>query len=423
MTELKQVEPLLRSGDVEAVRRLLAEHKPSSDVLNQGMFAFGMPPLAACGNVETAQLLIAEGADPKSAGEWWQAGFGVRTVAQDVASFLIQQGAPLSPHAASALGLPDELAAMIQEQPQVVHAKGGDGATPLHFARCVTIADLLIDAGAELDAIDDDHHSTPLQWLVGDAPEVARRLLERGAEPDVFTLAALGEETRLMNLIEHSPEALSFRIGKLPYPPIGHEGLGGTILQWSLGFNSYAHQFAAASGKWPLFEKMYAASDVVTQFLVACVMVQREDAERLKAAHPNIVESLLAEDLELLARYCWETNASVEAVRLMLDVGFPVNFPESSHGYSPLHNAAWGGYANLVELLIERGAEVNAKDPVYKATPFGWALHCCLEDGRHPTGEYGRVVAMLIDAGTVWDPSVYPTGNEQVDAALAPRIE
>ena len=370
MTELDRIESLLRAGDHAAVQQLLVAHAPSADTLNQGMFGFGMPPLAACGNIETAQLLMSHGADPKFVGEWWQAGFGARDVDKDVAAFLVREGATLSAHAAAAIGLHGELTSMVQRDPDVVNAKGGDGGTPLHFARDTAVADILIDAGADLDAIDDDHKSTPAQWLVGDAPDVTRHLIERGARPDIFILAALGDEKRLGELIEGSPDVLGFRVGKLPFPPIGHEGLGGTILQWSLGFNSYAHQYAAAAGHWDLFEKMYAASDLVTQFLVACVMVQRDEAERLKAANPEIVESLASEDLELLARYCWETNVSIDAVRLMLDVGFPVNFPETSHGYSPLHNAAWGGYADLVELLLERGADVNLEDPGHNSTPF-----------------------------------------------------
>jgi hypothetical protein len=106
----------------------------------------------------------------------------------------------------------------------------------------------------------------------------------------------------------------------------------------------------------------------------------------------------------------------------MLDCGFPITFPEPSHGYTPLHNAAWGGYGDLVELLIERGHPVDLRDPTYQGTPLDWAMHCCLQDGRHPEGEYGRVVGSLIDAGAPWDHSRYPTGNASIDAALRERM-
>ena len=50
--------------------------------------------------------------------------------------------------------------------PQLVHARGGDGQTPLHFASTVEIAEYLLDQGADIDARDVDHVSTPAQYMV-----------------------------------------------------------------------------------------------------------------------------------------------------------------------------------------------------------------------------------------------------------------
>jgi hypothetical protein len=57
----------------------------------------------------------------------------------------------------------------------------------------VAVAALLLDHGARIDARDEDHDSTPAQWLIGESPEVARFLLERGAKTDIFLAAALGD--------------------------------------------------------------------------------------------------------------------------------------------------------------------------------------------------------------------------------------
>jgi ankyrin repeat protein len=124
-----------------------------------------------------------------------------------------------------------------------------------------------------------------------------------------------------------------------------------------------------------------------------------------------------------VARYCWETNTNIEAVRLMLDVGFPVAHPETSHGYSPLHNAAWSGSADLVDLLIERGHPVDIVDPRYQATPLGYAIHDCTIEKRHPEGEFGRVVKSLIDAGSPWDRQQYPTGDARIDDVLKQAMQ
>ena len=67
---------------------------------------------------------------------------------------------------------------LVDADPSLVHARGGDGKTPLHCARTVEIAQYLIDRGADLDARDVDHESTPAQYLVREAPDVARLLVD-----------------------------------------------------------------------------------------------------------------------------------------------------------------------------------------------------------------------------------------------------
>src|SRR6185437_6686988 len=97
-----------------------------------------------------------------------------------------------------------------------------------------------------------------------------------------------------------------------------------------------------------------------------------------------------------------------------------VSHPEHSHGYTPLHNAAWCGAGDLVELLIERGHPVDQRDPGYKATPLQWAAHCCLVEKRHPDGDYGRVARALLKAGAPYQDIEYPTGDLRLDDALRP---
>lgn len=55
----------------------------------------------------------------------------------------------------------------------VVHARGGDGQTPLHCASTAQIAAFLLDHGADIDARDVDHESTPAQYMVSDRQDGA----------------------------------------------------------------------------------------------------------------------------------------------------------------------------------------------------------------------------------------------------------
>src|SRR5690606_29613287 len=102
---------------------------------------------------------------------------------------LLVRGARLTPHAAARLGWVEELKAMIEADPQVVHDLGGDGQRPLHFAGTRDIIDLLLDHGADLDARCVDHKSTSAQYMVDTRQGLARYLLERGATPDIFLAA------------------------------------------------------------------------------------------------------------------------------------------------------------------------------------------------------------------------------------------
>jgi len=323
-------------------------------------------------------------------------------------------------HEAAHAGLTDKLQQILAMDPSAIDAKGMDARTPLHCAGTIEVAALLLDRGARIDARDEDHDSTPVQWRIGEAPEVARFLLERGAKTDIFLAAALGDMAMAEKLVAENRACVAQRIGKPPeFPPLG-EGRGGTIYQWTLGFNTYPHQIALKKGHQAMFDFLYAASDTATRLLVNCVLARRPEAEAIAKEHPEIVPALPDVDRELVARYCWETNTNYEAVKLMLDLGFPVAHPERSHGYTPLHNAAWAGSGNLVELLIARGHPVDIRDPGYHATPLGYALHDCLVEKRHPEGEFARVVRALVKAGSPLDDVKYPTGNAAIDEALRP---
>jgi ankyrin repeat protein len=68
----------------------------------------------------------------------------------------------------------------------------------------------------------------------------------------------------------------------------------------------------------------------------------------------------------------------VDVVRLLLEAGEDPNRynPEGNHGHStPLHQAALAGHEAVVRLLVDRGARLDIRDTIYNGTPLGWALY------------------------------------------------
>src|SRR4051794_453611 len=174
---------------------------------------------------------------------------------------MAHQNADQPVHEAARAGLVDELSTMLAMDASLINAKGIDARTPLHCAGTVAVAALLLDHGARIDARDEDHDSTPAQWRIGESPDVAQFLLERGTKAHIFLAAALGDQPLAERLVMENRGCLAYRIGKAPeFPPIGHEGRGGTIYQWTLRFNSYPHQIALLKGHQTMFDYLYAES-------------------------------------------------------------------------------------------------------------------------------------------------------------------
>jgi ankyrin repeat protein len=103
---------------------------------------------------------------------------------------------------------------------------------------------------------------------------------------------------------------------------------------------------------------------------VAAALGRIEDASRL-LADANTEDRHLA--LTLAADF-----GHVEIVRLLLDAGEDPNRynPVGGHSHTtPLHQAAGRGHDDVVRLLVERGAKLDLKDILWRATPADWARH------------------------------------------------
>jgi hypothetical protein len=193
-------------------------------------------------------VLLAAGADVNARSQWWAGGFGLlHTADPELAAYAIERGAVVDVHAAARLGRLDRLRELIEGDPRRVHARGGDGQTPLHFARTVEIAAYLLDHGADIDARDIDHESTPAQYMLGDRPDVARYLVQRGCTTDILLAAAVGDLDRVRMHLDADPSCIRLRASEEFFPMVNPKA-GGTIYQWTLGYRASAYQAAAKFG-------------------------------------------------------------------------------------------------------------------------------------------------------------------------------
>jgi hypothetical protein len=92
-------------------------------------------------------------------------------------------------------------------------------------------------------------------------------------------------------------------------------------------------------------------------------------------------------------------------VTFLLQHGVDLAAPVKPHGQTGLHWAAYCAHSDIVRLLLNSDAPVDAQDETWGTTPLGWALHAWrnLSPGATP-GQYQEVVALLVAAGAQVQP-------------------
>ena len=177
-----------------------------------------------------------------------------------------------------------------------------DGRTPLHFARSVETAAVLLDAGADIDA-EDVGGLTPLQWFgaTGRYKAVAAFLRSRGATApsiDVFWACSFGDTVSATRVLDADPSQVRAR---------------------SKGGRGIARTWAGAT---PLHVAATRGEDDVADLLIA-------------------------------------RGADVDA--------------RNVQGSTPLHCAAANGHASTVELLIAASADRTIRDGTFHVPASPWA--------------------------------------------------
>jgi ankyrin repeat protein len=416
-TAEKQLHDACCRRDAGAVRRLLQRHPEVRQRIDDPAFGFNAPAIVAyADDAAMVEVLLEFGADPNRRSDWWAGGFhALHSATEATADRLIAAGAVVDACAAAHLDRPDLLAGLIADVPARVHERGGDGQTPLHFARSRAVIDLLLDAGADIDARDVDHRGTPAEWMLDRRRgagrfELARYLAERGAATDIFLAAALGLSDRARAILQANPMVLGLRTGQGDYgekPPSSYH-----IYFWTIGDSRSPLDVAAQFDQSEALEAMLSFATPLQHLQFACRRGDEASARSIVREHPNIVSAMAPEDHRALADAAW--NGDARAVALMLELGFDPRARGHDSG-TALHLAAWEGSVETVAALLGHpGARtlVSIRDAHYDATPLGWCCHGSLHGNR--LHDHAGVARLLLDAGA-------PPGPDTTEASPSVR--
>ncbi|HEV7505575.1 MAG TPA: ankyrin repeat domain-containing protein [Thermoanaerobaculia bacterium] len=320
-------------------------------------------PEIAEGLLATARLLLDAGANPDATfvNDQWDSPLGALLGACGVANFPAMAGLLLG------------RGATIDDHESLYHS------TEHADTRCL---ELLLARGANPKGTNALNHALDFPGL-----ERTRLLLDHGANPNEvlghngtsFHIAiAKGRELALLKLlVEHGADVHARRPdGRSPYQVAMQQG----------------HHEAAA-----YLAELGAATEVTPyeRFADACGRGDLTAARQVIEENPRLLENLSTWDRRAFVQLGAQGKTATLAA--MIDSGLPVS-SRGDHGQTALHWACWHGWRETAAALLERGADVAARENEFGATPLGWAVHGC-DNYPNRQGDYPGVVCLLLAAG------------------------
>jgi uncharacterized protein len=231
--------------------------------------------------------------------------------------------------------------ALLRKQPDVNVAEA-DGTTALHWASYaddLELADLLIRAGAGVNAAN-DLGVTPL-WTasLNGSPAMVRRLLEAGANANAALL--LGETPVMVAARSGNPEVVELLLARGANPN-ARAARGQDALMWAVAQkHADVVKVLLAHGA-----DIHARSNVWSQVMA----VPPHGLPEYNREIPHGGDTALM----FAARV-----GDLESAKLLVAAGAKVN-DRDAWGVSATVLAAQSGYGDLVEFLLENGADANA---------------------------------------------------------------
>ena len=323
---------------------------------------------ARTGDADTVKLLLDGGADPNAKENLRGQTALMWAVAEkhpDAVRALIEHGADV--HAST--------------KPRTdIYDRTLGGFTPLLFAARVgdfESARILQAAGADPNESTQETGNTLVVASASHHEELAIFLLEKGADPnsaDEYGMTALHHAVQ-KGIADLS--AIEYRPALMPPPNLpslvrallahGADPNARIRKDYTLSVAPYRHTSPPSIvGATPYFLAAAAGDPDIMRILV------ERGADPLLEAGESMRPLMAAAGISRLVDFLPEEESShLEAVKLALDLGADIN-ETTKRGQTALHAAASAGADTIVQFLVDKGAQVNAKDELGR-TPWSMA--------------------------------------------------
>ena len=248
------------------------------------------------------------------------------------------------------------------------------GLTPLLFAARdgkVASVKVLLDAGADINLVDPDRHTPLILALSNGQFDVAGLLIERGA--DVNMEDKVGQTALYAAVDSHTVPA-----SNRPAPRETDDTLSSLdVIKMLLARG--ARVDAPLRAQVPFRTKLDRGGDGVlgagtTPLIraakagdVAVIKLLLEKGANAKATTRNGVSAVMmaanvnAKEEDMTGRSKTQKDA-IESIKLLIAAGATVNGAETTQRRTALHGAAMWGLTDVVKVLKESGADLNAMD-------------------------------------------------------------
>jgi ankyrin repeat protein len=124
--------------------------------------------------------------------------------------------------------------------------------------------------------------------------------------------------------------------------------------------------------------------------------LDRATAERLLGADPDHLHEGAAMLVDVAAK---QDRVELAELLLALGVSPDAEYPGPAGRYRALHQAACLDHVAVARFLLERGADPDARDEAFQATPLGWALHTQMPGAIELFARHTRDVFTLVAGG------------------------